>query len=208
MPITLRSGRTALSPHRRDCTCSRPSCSRCRAPFPPAGHVVELGIGPAYLAEYLLATPAVHPPTKASIIRSRCWPRPRRVWRGLCGRLHLQQAESAGRPLERRPCRVRPQPSSPTLGAPRPGRDRRRRPRSIAPAHSALPQGGLLLNGDFVKPEGTPQPLRARSVRCQPPPGTSARGRLLPGSPLWDCGKKRFEAPTPSQNYACLLAVA
>jgi hypothetical protein len=69
-----------------------------------------------------------------------------------------------------------------------------------------LPEGGILLNGDFVKPEGT---------RLEFEPGRFLISRHL--EILREAGfreaqclvllERELENPTPAQNYACLQAV-
>ena len=70
-----------------------------------------------------------------------------------------------------------------------------------------LPEGGILLNGDFVKPDGT---------RHEFEPGRFLVSRHL--EILQEVGfreaqclvllERELENPTPAQNYACLQAVA
>jgi cyclopropane fatty-acyl-phospholipid synthase-like methyltransferase len=71
---------------------------------------------------------------------------------------------------------------------------------------SLLDQGGVLLNGDFVKPDGTPHDYEAgrftvaRHLELLAAAGFG-RGECLG---RWE---EELENPTTAQNYACLLAV-
>ena len=75
-----------------------------------------------------------------------------------------------------------------------------------ARCYGTLPKGGLLVNGDFIKPCGTS--------------GTYERGvskltgilsffvaRALPNQPRSLILSREIENPTAAQNYACLVAV-
>ena len=75
-----------------------------------------------------------------------------------------------------------------------------------ARCHEVLPEGGVLMNGDFIKPDGTSWTYE---------PGRFEVGRHL--ELLAQAGFKEpaslamfehnLEHPTAAQNYACLIAV-
>ena len=71
---------------------------------------------------------------------------------------------------------------------------------------AALPEGGILLNGDFVKPDRTRLPFEpgrfpiGRHLELLQEAGFCDRRNLH----LWE---EEIEAPTASQNYACLLGI-
>jgi SAM-dependent methyltransferase len=75
-----------------------------------------------------------------------------------------------------------------------------------ARCHGVLPDGGLLANGDFIKPDGTSWEFE---------PGRFEIGRhleLLRAAGFADPRslvhlEANTENPTPAQNYACLVAV-
>ena len=75
-----------------------------------------------------------------------------------------------------------------------------------ARCHEVLPEGGVLMNGDFIKPDGTSWTYE---------PGRFEVGRHL--ELLRRAGFKEpaslamfepnLDHPTAAQNYACLIAV-
>lgn len=71
---------------------------------------------------------------------------------------------------------------------------------------AALPEGGILLNGDFIKPDGTRLPFErgrfpiSRHLELLLEAGFSDRRCLH----LWE---EEIEAPTSAHNYACLLGI-
>jgi hypothetical protein len=75
-----------------------------------------------------------------------------------------------------------------------------------ARCHEVLPDGGLLANGDFIKPNGTSWDYE---------PGRFEIGRHLELLRAAGFAEPRSlahlepntENPTPAQNYACLVAV-
>lgn len=70
-----------------------------------------------------------------------------------------------------------------------------------------LPAGGALLNGDFVKPEGTRHAYEAGRFPVQRHLELLAAAGFREARCLgrWE---EELEEPTPAQNYACLLALA
>ena len=170
---------------------------------PAEGHVVELGIGPAYLAEFLLTRlPQIsyegvdfsEPMLKQAASRLERFG----------ARVHLQQADllqdSWTASLSRQPAAIVSTWALHDLG----GQAQTSQVyRACAPA---LPEGGILLNGDFIKPDGTRHPFEAgrfpisRHLELLEEAGFSATRCLH----LWE---EEIEAPTSAQNYACLVGI-
>ncbi|MBI4913162.1 MAG: methyltransferase domain-containing protein [Acidobacteria bacterium] len=76
-----------------------------------------------------------------------------------------------------------------------------------AACRGLLPPGGLLVNGDFVKPEGTPHDFEAGRFPV------ARHLELLAAAGFgkaWCAGvwETEREKPTTAQNYACLAALA
>jgi SAM-dependent methyltransferase len=170
--------------------------------LPPGGHVVELGLGPGYLAEYLLERlPGV----------------------GYTGvdfsapMLAMAQGRLAGHRERLRPLRADLIEAGWTSRLQRPvhavvttwslhdlGGEAQTAAVYAACAEALLP-GGLFLNGDFIRPAGT---------RHDYEPGRFGIDRHL--ELLEEAGfgegaclalfEEELEAPTAAQNYACLRA--
>jgi len=168
---------------------------------PADGHVVELGIGPAYLAEYLLARmPHIsyegvdfsEPMLKQAATRLARFGE----------RAQFQQADLLGDSwvgdLTRPAAAIVSTWALHDLGG------QTETLHVYRACAAALPVGGILLNGDFVKPDGTRLPfepgrfLIGRHLELLEEAGFSDRRCLH----LWE---EELEAPTSSQNYACLL---
>ena len=171
---------------------------------PADGHVVELGIGPAYLAEYLLARLPSISYQGIDFSLPMLGQAASRLAR-FGGRLHLQQSDLLndrwGADLSRPPAAIVSTWALHDLGG------QAQTAQVYRGCAQALPQGGPLLNGDFVKPEGTPHPFEpgrfavSRHLELLQEAGFSRVSSLG----LWE---EEIEAPTPAQNYACLLAIA
>lgn len=168
-----------------------------------AAHIVELGTGPGYLAEFLL----MHLPEISYEGIDFSQPMLAQAAARLthfADRVHLQQAdllqEEWGTHLSRPAGAVVSTWALHDLGG------------QAQTAHvyracaQVLPSGGLLLNGDFVKPEGTHHPFEAgrfpvtRHLELLRDAGFSRAACLL-------LLEEENEAPTSAQNYACLLAM-
>ncbi len=170
---------------------------------PAEGHVVELGIGPAYLAEYLLARLPSISYEGVDFSQPMLTQAGSRLER-FAARLHLQQADLLddrwGADLSRPPAAIVSTWALHDLGG------QAQTAQVYRACARALPQVGPLLNGDFVKPEGTPHPFEPgrfpvnRHLELLQEAGFSRVSSLG----LWE---EEIDAPTPSQNYACLLAI-
>ena len=172
--------------------------------IPADGHVVELGIGPAYLADYLLARlPSISYEgiDFSQPMLSQAGSRLARFG----DRLHLHQADLLGdrwsSDLSRPPAAIVSTWALHDLGG------QAQTAQVYRACALALPQGGLLLNGDFVKPAGTLHPFEpgrfavSRHLEFLQEAGFSQVSSLG----MWE---EEIDAPTPAQNYACLLAIA
>ena len=174
-----------------------------RRSVPDSGHLVELGIGPAYLAEFLLARlpDVTYEGIDFSLpMLAQAESRLERFG----ARVHLRQADllsaNWGRSLSRQPAAILSTWALHDLG----GQEQTSRVYRVSA--QALPKGGLLLNGDFIKPEGARQPFEAgrfkvkRHLQLLREAGFSKTGCLH----TWEV---EIVSPTPAQNYACLLAI-
>ena len=170
---------------------------------PADGHIVELGIGPAYLAEYLLERmPRI---TYEGVDFSQ----PMLALAGTRlarfeARVQYQQADllgnSWGGDLTRQPAAVVSTWALHDLGG------QAQTLHVYRACAAALPEGGILLNGDLIKPDGT---------RLEFEPGRFPIGRHL--ALLLEAGfsdsrslnlwQEEIETPTSGDNYACLLGI-
>ena len=172
--------------------------------IPAAGHVVELGIGPAYLAEYLLTRLPRISYEGIDFSQPMLTQAASRLER-FGARVHLRQADllrdgwSAN--LARPPAAIVSTWALHDLGG------QTQTARVYHGCASALAQAGLLLNGDFIKPDGARHPFEpgrfpvSRHLELLQEAGFSHTSCLG----LWE---EEIEAPTAAHNYACLLAVA
>ena len=172
--------------------------------IPADGHVVELGIGPAYLADYLLARLPSISYEGIDFSQPMLGQAGSRLER-FAARLQLQQADllldPCGSDLSRPPAAIVSTWALHDLGG------QAQTAQIYRACARTLPQGGLLLNGDFVRPDGTLLPFEpgrfevSRHLELLHEAGFSQVSSLG----LWE---EEIEAPTPAQNYACLLAIA
>ena len=170
--------------------------------LPPNGHLVELGLGPGYLAEHLLQrlpgivyTGVDFSEPMLAIAQDRLAAyrerlRPLRAdlldprWTGL-----LQYPVHA----------IVTTWSLHDLGG------ERQTAAVYAACAAALPPGGLFLNGDFIRPAGTRHDYEPGRF------GTDRHLDLLQAAGFDECAclalfEQELEAPTAAQNYACLRA--
>lgn len=170
----------------------------------PHAHVVELGIGPGYLAlEVLTRLPAVSYEGVDFSEAMFAIARPRLAAFG--GRVAYTQADLTGddwtASLTRRPDAIVSTWALHDLGADAHIAAVYRR------AREALPPGGLLLNGDFVKPDESPfayEPGRITPTRHE---------ELLRAAGFRDVRRlvyleKDVANPTAANNYACFAGIA
>ena len=170
---------------------------------PADGHIVELGIGPAYLAEYLLERMPHISYEGVDFSQPMLAQAAARLAR-FGGRVQFQQADllgdSWGGDLAGPPAAIVSTWALHDLGG------QAQTLHVYRACAAALPEGGILLNGDFVKPDGTRLPfepgrfLIGRHLALLLEAGFSERRCL----DLWE---EEIEAPTASQNYACLLGI-
>ena len=171
--------------------------------IPAEGHVVELGIGPAYLAEYLL-TRLPHLSYEGVDFSEPMLTQAASRLARFGARVRLQQADllqdSWTESLSRPPAAIVSTWALHDLG----GQEQTFQVyRACAPA---LKEGGILLNGDFVKPDGARQRFEpgrfpvSRHLELLEEAGFSVTRCLH----LWE---EEIEAPTSAQNYACLLGI-
>lgn len=178
-------------------------CREIRRREPPAAHIVELGIGPGYMAKHVLER--IPGPTYEGVDFSEAMHAiARQTIGGHMDRVTLTLAdlldENWPSALSRRPDAIVSTWSLHDLGS-----------RSAVAAvygrcHSALAPGGVLVNGDFVEPEGTGyeyEPGRfpsAAHLDCLEAAGFSNPLCLAHFEP-------NVVDPTAAQNYACFAAV-
>ena len=177
--------------------------SELRSRVPPAGLVVELGIGPGYLAAHLLgALPAIR-------YRGIDFSRPMldiagRRLRPHAGRVAFTQADLLAaawwQDLAGSADAVVSTWALHDLGGPA------HVEQVYAGCAKVLGAGGLLLNGDFIKPDGTEheyEPGRfdiAAHLDLLRRVGFEAAACLR-------VFEEELEAPTAAQNYACLRGI-
>ena len=170
---------------------------------PADGHIVELGIGPAYLAEYLLERMPHISYEGVDFSEPMLALAATRLAR-FEGRVQFQQADllgdSWGSALTRPPAAMVSTWALHDLGG------------QAQTAHvyracaAALSKGGILLNGDLIKPDGTRhifEPGRfpiGRHLELLQEAGFSDSRCLQ----LWE---EEIEAPTSADNYACLFGI-
>ena len=167
------------------------------------GHVVELGIGPAYLAEYLLERMPHISYEGVDFSQPMLTQAATRLAR-FGDRVQFQQADLLGdgwgSDLASPPAAIVSTWALHDLGG------QAQTLHVYRACAAALPEGGILLNGDFVKPDGTRLPFEpgrfpiGRHLELLQEAGFSDRRNLH----LWE---EEIEAPTASQNYACLLGI-
>ena len=170
---------------------------------PPDGRIVELGIGPGYLAAYLLdALPAARY-QGLDFSRAMLDIAARRLRRH-AARAALTQAdllaEGWWEALEGPVDAIVSTWALHDLGG------RGEVEHVYAGCAKALADRGLLLNGDFIKPDGARQEYEPGRF----PIATHIDMLRRVGFETAECLRvfeEELEAPTPAQNYACLRAV-
>jgi SAM-dependent methyltransferase len=174
-----------------------------RQPNVPNPHVVELGIGPGYMARHLLErNPTI---TYEGVDFSEAFFDVARETIGdLMHRVTLTKADlldqSWPERLSKPPGAIISTWALHDLSSQQAIADVYTR------CYEALPKGGVLVNGDFIKPDGTTweyEPGRfeiKRHFELLRKAGFSDPKSLAHFEP-------NIESPTPAQNYACLVAV-
>ncbi|MDP6603835.1 MAG: class I SAM-dependent methyltransferase [Rhodospirillales bacterium] len=168
----------------------------------PSTHVVELGIGPGYMARHILERDA-EITYEGVDFSDAMFAIATETLGDLMARVTLTSADlldnSWPSNLSRQPWAIISTWALHDLGS----------QRAIASVykrcHETLPPGGVLVNGDFIKPDGT-------SFEYEPGRFTISRHLEL----LVDAGfskpqclahlEPNIENPTAAENYACLVA--
>ena len=176
---------------------------RIRQPDVPNRHVVELGIGPGYMARHILESEPDRHLRRPRFLRGLFRDRPRNG-RRFVPRLTLTKADLMDqdwpRKLSKTPGAIISTWALHDLGSQQAVAD------VYARCHETLPAGGVLVNGDFIKPDGTTweyEPGRFeidRHFELLRKAGFSNPRCLAHLEP-------NIQDPTGSENYACLVAV-
>jgi SAM-dependent methyltransferase len=172
-------------------------------PSVPDAHVVELGIGPGYMARHILErNPAIS--YEGLDFSEAFFEIAKETVGDLAHRLTLTKADLMDRSwpgkLSRTPSAIISTWALHDLGSQEAVAD------VYADCHATLPKGGVLVNGDFIKPEGT-------SFEYEPGRFAIARHlELLRKAGFADPRclahfERNIEDPSGSENYACILAV-
>ena len=176
---------------------------RIHRPIMPNAHVVELGIGPGYMARHILERDATI--TYEGLDFSDAFFQVARETVGdLMQRVTLTKADLMDQDwpakLSRRPDAIISTWALHDLGS------QGAVAAVYARCHATLPDGGVLVNGDFIKPDGTAwdyEPGRfeiARHIELLREAGFSDPTCLAHFEP-------NIEDPKGFENYACLVAV-
>ena len=75
-----------------------------------------------------------------------------------------------------------------------------------ARCHEVLPEGGVLMNGDFIKPDGTSWTYEPGRFEVSQHLELLRRARFKEPAVLAQF-ERNLDHPTAAQNYACLIAV-
>ena len=172
-------------------------------PGVPNGHVVELGIGPGYMARHILERNAEI--TYEGVDFSRVFFEIARETVGdLMHRVTLTMGDLMDqdwpRNLTRTPGAIVSTWTLHDLGGQRAVAD------VYARSRETLPEGGVLVNGDFIKPEGTAwdyEPGRFEIPRHL----ELLRQAGFSDPKLLAHLQANIENPTAAENYACLVAM-
>ena len=174
-----------------------------RQPNVPNAHVVELGIGPGYMARYILQRDQTI--SYEGVDFSEAFFEVARETIGdLMHRVTLTKADITDQTwpkrLSRAPVAIISTWALHDLGGQQAVADVYARCREV------LPRGGVLVNGDFIKPYGTKwefEPGRFeidRHLELLRQAGFAEAKSLAHLEP-------NIDNPTPAENYACLVAV-
>ena len=169
----------------------------------PNPHVLELGIGPGYMARHILERNA--DVSYEGLDFSEVF---LEVAKRTIGRLMTRVTLTRADLLDQNwPARLARQPGAiistwalHDLGSPRAVAD------VYARCHETLPNGGVLINGDFIKPDDTTwtyEPGRFEIHKHF----EFLRQAGFANPKLLQTYEPNTETPTAAQNYACLIAV-
>jgi SAM-dependent methyltransferase len=176
--------------------------TRLAAAVPPSGHVVELGVGPGYLAERLLAK-LPNMTYEGVDFSSPMLDLARRRLAPYGDRVTLTQADLLSDGWTKK--LAQPAAAFVSTWALHDLGGEAQTAKVYRDCGGALPPGGLLLDGDFIKPEGTTHEFE---------PGRFPVSRHLELMAAAGFGEARvlialeteLVDPTPAQNYACMEA--
>lgn len=174
-----------------------------RRPGVPNPHVLELGIGPGYMARHILERDQTI--TYEGLDFSEVFfDIAREIVGDMLHRVTLTKADlmnqSWPRNLSRRPDAIISTWALHDLGGQQAVAD------VYARCYETLPTGGVLVNGDFIKPDGTSweyEPGRFEVSRHL----ELLRNAGFPDPKSLAYLEQNLKDPTPAQNYACLVAV-
>jgi SAM-dependent methyltransferase len=166
-------------------------------------HVLELGLGPGYMARHILArNPDIS--YEGLDFSEVFFAVARKTIGEHMARVSLTRADlmDQGWPelLSRRPGAIISTWALHDLGGQQAVAD------VYARCYDVLPEGGLLLNGDFIKPDGTTwtyEPGRFEVGRHLDLLGQAGFSRSV----CLGAFEPNLDTPTAAQNYACLMAV-
>ncbi|MCH8183013.1 MAG: class I SAM-dependent methyltransferase [Proteobacteria bacterium] len=168
----------------------------------PVPHIVELGIGPGYMARHILERTEAFS-YEGVDFSDAMFGIARKTIGDLMGRVTLTSADLLDpgwtERLSTQPGAIISTWALHDLGS------EQAIANVYAACHGALPDGGVLINGDFIKPDGT---------AFEYEPGRISVGRHLEllkaaGFEHPECLallETNIEEPTPANNYACLFA--
>lgn len=168
----------------------------------PLPHVVELGIGPGYMARHILEQTETLSYEGVDFSDAMFGIAKENIG-DFMGRVTLTSADLLDpgwtKRLSKRPGAIISTWALHDLGS------ERAIANVYAACHRTLPDGGVLINGDFIKPDGT-------TFEYEPGRISIGRHRELlktAGFQNPECLahlEKNVENPTPANNYACLFA--
>jgi len=169
----------------------------------PNAHVLELGLGPGYMARHILERNASI--SYEGLDFSEVFFEVARTTIGaLMPRVTLTKADLMDQTwpatISRQPAAIISTWALHDLGSQQAVAD------VYARCYEILPQGGVLINGDFIKPDGTAwtyEPGRFETARHL----DFMRQAGFEKPMLLASYETNVETPTAAQNYACLFAV-
>ena len=174
-----------------------------RQPSVPNPHVLELGIGPGYMARHILERNQTV--TYEGLDFSEVFFEIAKQTVGdMIGRVTLTKADlmnqSWPKTISKRPGAIISTWALHDLGGQQAVAD------VYARCYETLSKGGVLVNGDFIKPDGTTWDYEPGRFEV------SRHLELLRDAGFFDPKslahlERNLKDPTPAQNYACLLAV-
>ncbi len=168
----------------------------------PITHVVELGLGPGYMARHILERNAAI--TYEGLDFSEVFfDVARKTLGSHLPRVTLTKADLMDqawpRALSRQPDAIISTWALHDLGGQQAVAD------VYARCHDALPQGGIMLNGDFIKPDGTTWDYEPGRFEVDRHLQLLRQAGFRNPSSLAQF-EHNIESPTAAQNYACLMA--